>query len=421
MNTVTLLLLLFTVLDKTTAQPCIKSVDIVFAIDVSYSIQYSNFQGYLLPFIQNFVSGYDVGPNFLQARVGALTFSDEPHLAFLLDAHLGKPEVLRAIADIPYQGGETYTSKALKFARENMFGPQHGGRADAERVLIVLTDGRSYNTTSTVQEASLCKQQGIAVFAIGVGNADEGELKAMANFPAEKYMYYVNGFQALASLQSTLLDSTCGTSKQIYNDENKDSLQCDLPCSGRAADIVFVIDESYSIGGDTFNSVMLPFLQQVVHHLDVGPYQQQIRVGALAFGTFPRMLFRLNAFTDKSRLVSAISKIRYVGGDSNINTALAFAKDQMLGRLVKGVRGGATPVIVLLTDGKSENRQATVSQAEAARQCGIEIFAVGVGEADQDELSCLVSQPIEDHLFYANDFRDLNSISTTLSSKLSNC
>uniref|UniRef100_A0A2C9M826 VWFA domain-containing protein n=1 Tax=Biomphalaria glabrata TaxID=6526 RepID=A0A2C9M826_BIOGL len=167
---------------------------------------------------------------------------------------------------------------------------------------------------------------------------------------------------------------------------------------------------------------MLPFLQQVVHHLDVGPYQQQMRVGALAFGTFPRMLFRLNAFTDKSRLVSAISKIRYIGGDSNINTALAFAKDQMLGRLVKGVRGGATPVIVLLTDGKSENRQATVRQAEAARQCGIEIFAVGVGEADQDELSCLVSQPIEDHLFYANDFRDfLNSISTTLSSKLSNC
>uniref|UniRef100_A0A2C9KKT0 VWFA domain-containing protein n=1 Tax=Biomphalaria glabrata TaxID=6526 RepID=A0A2C9KKT0_BIOGL len=107
-----------------------------------------------------------------------------------------------------------YTSKALKFARENMFGPQHGGRADAERVLIVLTDGRSYNTTSTVQEASLCKQQGIAVFAIGVGNADEGELKAMSNFPADKYMYYVNGFQALASLQSTLLDSTCGTSRQ---------------------------------------------------------------------------------------------------------------------------------------------------------------------------------------------------------------
>ncbi|KAH9523796.1 Collagen alpha-5(VI) chain [Bulinus truncatus] len=414
-------LLQISIQDRTLSQLCSRSADIVFAIDMSYSIQGQNFHGYILPFVQGIVSGFDVGPEPHQVRVGAITFSDDSRLAFHLGSYAGKSDLLRAISDIRYQGGETYTFRALKFVRENMFGTQNGGRAEADRVLIVLTDGRSYNTTWTLLEADRCRQQGITIFAVGVGSADERELRGVASSPAEKFMFYVSDFQALESIKNVITENTCGTDRQVYFDESSFDQPCSVPCTQRAADIILIIDESFSIGGDTFYDEVLPFLQDVVSSLDVGPDEHQAHVGALAFGTFARILFRLDTYKDKNRLISAISRIRYVGGNTNINTALKTARDLMLRRSAKGVRAGASQVIVLLTDGQSDNWRATIKEAEATRDAGIEIFAVGVGEADENELVSIASQPSRDHVFYVSDFRDLNTITNALSAKLTPC
>ena len=66
--------------------------------------------------------------------------------------------------------GGTNTSYGLKFVRENSFQPQHGARTNASKILIVITDGQSADSVSTKHEAQLLHNQGIKVYAVGVGS-----------------------------------------------------------------------------------------------------------------------------------------------------------------------------------------------------------------------------------------------------------
>lgn len=64
------------------------------------------------------------------------------------------------IADIQsarYSGGGTSTDNALRYARYIHFTQRHGARDNATKILILLTDGHSYDQTSTIHEADLLK------------------------------------------------------------------------------------------------------------------------------------------------------------------------------------------------------------------------------------------------------------------------
>lgn len=67
------------------------------------------------------------------------------------------------------QGG-TNTSFGIQFVRENSFEPQNGGRQNATRIVIVITDGQSADQAATKHEAQLLHQQGVQVYAVGVGS-----------------------------------------------------------------------------------------------------------------------------------------------------------------------------------------------------------------------------------------------------------
>ena len=67
-------------------------------------------------------------------------------------------------------------------------------------------------------------------------------------------------------------------------------------------------------------------------------------------------------------------------------------------------------VIILITDGQSKDPNATLAVARAARQEGITLFAVGIGEGvDSGELHAVASQPSEDFVFMVDDFHSLSS------------
>jgi len=98
-------------------------------------------------------------------------------------------------------------------------------------------------------------------------------------------------------------------------------------CSGRA-DVVFVIDASDAIRVERFPRVTR-LLASVVEQMDIG--SERVRVGALKFGSNASIQFHLNTYSSKHDLMTALDRITFVGGRTNLSGALwmmvcAFSK-----------------------------------------------------------------------------------------------
>ena len=77
-------------------------------------------------------------------------------------------------------------------------------------VIIILTDGQSTNTTHTVQEARAAREQGIYVFAVGIGpQVDVDELMDMASDPDENFVFHVDNFGGLKNIRELLAIKAC--------------------------------------------------------------------------------------------------------------------------------------------------------------------------------------------------------------------
>lgn len=90
-----------------------------------------------------------------------------------------------------------------------MFKAENGGRVGIPHVAIVLTDGNSNKPADTAVEALRARLQGVHIFAIGVGDIDEGELKALSSQPPEKHVFKVHSYSSLVSIKELLAIEAC--------------------------------------------------------------------------------------------------------------------------------------------------------------------------------------------------------------------
>jgi len=120
-------------------------------------------------------------------------------------------------------------------------------------------------------------------------------------------------------------------------------------------DLVFVLDESGSIGSTNFQLVK-SFLSQLVSRLDID--SGNTRVGLVTYATRVGFTFNLSAHSSVSSVQAAISSMQYSGGGTDTDAALAYVRTSML-RPAAGDRGDVPNIIAVITDGNSNNRQAT--------------------------------------------------------------
>ena len=78
---------------------------------------------------------------------------------------------------------------------------------------IVITDGVSEDPEKTSAEAQLCKDDGITMFALGVGQADQQELHNIAS--ADDMVYMVDNYAMLDTLKEQLAWKAC-ESTSVY-------------------------------------------------------------------------------------------------------------------------------------------------------------------------------------------------------------
>ncbi|XP_067664921.1 cartilage matrix protein-like [Haliotis asinina] len=188
-------------------------------------------------------------------------------------------------------------------------------------------------------------------------------------------------------------------------------------CNDKPADVIFLVDTSSSIWPVHFNIHVLPFITGVVDLFDVGPGPLQTRVGMATFSDDYHLQFNLGDFLDKEILTDKILDISMDGGNTNTGDALLFATEEMF-KADHGSRNNTAHIIVVLTDGASQDFEATRAAAQNAHEKGVQVFAIGVGsQIDNKELEDIASDPDVDFKFKVTNFEALKRIEGKLAVK----
>uniref|UniRef100_A0A4W5Q7W7 Collagen, type XII, alpha 1b n=1 Tax=Hucho hucho TaxID=62062 RepID=A0A4W5Q7W7_9TELE len=182
--------------------------DIILLVDGSWSIGRLNFKT-IRAFIARIVGVFDISPE--RVMIGMVQYSGDPKTEWHLNAHPTRDGLLKAVADLPYKGGNTMTGMALNYILQNNFKPNVGLRKDSRKIGVLITDGKSQDEIIT--NSQVLRDENIELYAIGVKNADENELRSIASDPDEIHMYNVNDFSFLLDIVDELTINLCNSVK----------------------------------------------------------------------------------------------------------------------------------------------------------------------------------------------------------------
>ena len=164
-------------------------------------------------------------------------------------------------------------------------------------------------------------------------------------------------------------------------------------------DVVFVIDTSGSIGSSRFQLIR-EFTADITTELITS--SPNSAVGVILFANSAYVHFNLQTYTSLNALLTAIDNLPYSGGNTNTAEALTL----LLTTVQNGVlefRNDSTKLAIVITDGLSSRRSATLSAAAVLHASNIfDVYAVGVGGANLNELEAIASSP--DFVFFTSSF-----------------
>lgn len=182
---------------------CTRPLDLGFIIDSSGSIGRKNFLR-VLNFVKHIVASFQISSS--QTRVGVIEYSNKPRQIFGLTTYNNQQTMLRAIDQVPYLRGGTFTGRALKFAEKVMF----TNRA-RQKVAIVLTDGISHDSVRTV--CRRMRQKGINVIPVGIGRRySMTQLRQMAT---SRRAVFTTNFRTMTNLVRLIKRKACASKSEI--------------------------------------------------------------------------------------------------------------------------------------------------------------------------------------------------------------
>uniref|UniRef100_A0A4W5RXV3 VWFA domain-containing protein n=1 Tax=Hucho hucho TaxID=62062 RepID=A0A4W5RXV3_9TELE len=378
--------------------------DIVFLVDGSWSIGSENFKQ-IRQFLYTLVNSFNVAPD--QVRIGLVQYSSTPRTEFLLNTFQDKQDILQYINILPYMGGETNTGLGLDFLLNELFVDRTGSRVNENvpQIAVVITDGESMDNVGL--HALKLKKQGITLYAIGIKEADEDQLKEIATTPHNQHVYSVSDFAALQGISQSLIQVLCTTIDEAKRPISKVVQEC---LNATVADIVFLVDGSTSISHTNFQEVQR-FLHSFIKGLDIGA--DKVRVGLAQFSNVIQKQFHLGEHTDQMALLEQVDKFPQLGGGTDTGKAITVLRKEFFTKANGSRADQRVPQIaVVLTDGESADD--VELPAKALRQHGVIVFAIGVGAANINKLKDIANRPHEHFLVNIESFQALQTLSQDL-------
>ncbi|KAM7373120.1 hypothetical protein PAMP_008000 [Pampus punctatissimus] len=401
-----------------------RPTDIVFIIDSSRSVRPSEFEQVKV-FLAKVIEGLDVGPN--ATRVGVVNYASRVSLK----THRSKAGLIKAVNKIEPLSTGTMTGLSIQFALNVAFSESEGARVkspDISKVAIIVTDGRPQDNVKDV--AQRARDAGIEIFAIGVGRVDMSTLRQMASDPLDDHVDYVESYSVIEKLTKKFQEAFCVSDLCATGDHDCEQVCISSPgsykcackdgftlmddgrscsaCSNSATDVVFLIDGSKSVRPENFELVK-KWINQIIDKLDVS--ESKAHVGLVQYSSSVRQEFPLGRHNNKKDLKDAVKKIAYMERGTMTGQALRYLSDSSFSPS-QGARPGVTKVGIVFTDGRSQDYIGDA--AKKAKELGFKMYAVGVGNAVEDELKEIASEPTGEHYFYTADFKSMTQIAKKL-------
>lgn len=171
------------------------------------------------------------------------------------------------------------------------------------------------------------------------------------------------------------------------------------------------------MGFDNFN-IIKNFVKQLIVDLDIDG--DAARVGLLTYSSSVQTRFNLNTYSTRIDILDNIDNITYTDGTTNTALAIQVTSDQMFLQSA-GDRATFRNVMVVFTDGGSDNFEQTLDEARKARLKGITVLVIAVTDwINYVEVREVASDPDEKNVFYVSDFSKINSIQTVLRNAICN-
>lgn len=178
-------------------------MDLFIILDSSSSIT-SRRWAKMIKFVSTIVSNLTlderIGSQVLVMRYNKVP-DTENQVVFNSNENIG--QIREKLNTIPYNGRNTYTGLALDYAR-TQFLKRSENRQNVPDVVLLMTDGRGEDNVA--RPAQALRSEGVEVFAIGVGQADQEELLQITG-SKDKLWPSLNNFEALTVEAATKIGS----------------------------------------------------------------------------------------------------------------------------------------------------------------------------------------------------------------------
>ncbi|XP_041830491.1 integrin alpha-M-like [Melanotaenia boesemani] len=181
-------------------------------------------------------------------------------------------------------------------------------------------------------------------------------------------------------------------------------------------DIAFLLDGSGSLSEDDFMT-MKTFLSKLIESF----LGKDTQFAIAQFGTSCRIHYHFDQF-DTNDWRTQIKNIQHSKGFTFTAGAITNVVDNVF-VASRGSRPNAKKILIVITDGDSNDHDKLEGAIEKAKSKGIVRFAVGIGEASTklealEELRMIASEPTENYMFKVENFNALENIRQNLQDKL---
>ncbi|KAK7099344.1 collagen alpha-5(VI) chain-like [Littorina saxatilis] len=352
--------------------PCQEGIDLMFVLDGSNSVNIFNYRKTLTAIKDTSLSFWNAYPN---SRIGLITYASGVDSVIPPTNDMG---ALEKITDLEYPDGSTTTAEAIVEATKQLRANQ---RAGVVPVIVVITDGRSDDPVATQLASLAAKDNNMTIYSIGVGEQiDMEELGYISSDTRRSYV--ANNFSTLATELTGLVKNVCKDAVTTTTPTPTTPYVPPKADCKEGVDLMFVLDGSNSVNIFNYRKTL-----EAIKNTSFSFWNEysNSRIGLVTYASGVDSVIPL---TNDTTALQSITDLEYPDGSTTTAEAIVEATKQLLANQ----RTGISPVIVVITDGKSDDPVATQAAAFSAKDNNITIYAIGVGpQIDDDELGMISS------------------------------
>ncbi|XP_077851438.1 collagen alpha-2(VI) chain isoform X14 [Macaca mulatta] len=376
------------------------ALDVVFVIDSSESIGYTNFtleKNFVINVVNRLGAIAKDPKSETGTRVGVVQYSHEGTFeAIQLDDERidSLSSFKEAVKNLEWIAGGTWTPSALKFAYDRLI--KESRRQKTRVFAVVITDGRHDPRDDDLNLRALCDRD-VTVTAIGIGDMfhEKHESENLYSIACDKPQQVRNMtlFSDLVAEKfiDDMEDVLCPDPQIVCPDLPCQTELSVAQCTQRPVDIVFLLDGSERLGEQNFHKARR-FVEQVARRLTLARRDDDplnARVALLQFGGPGEQQVAFPLSHNLTAIHEALEAAQYLNSFSHVGAGVVHAINAIVLNARGGARRNAELSFVFLTDGVTGNDSLHESAHSMRKQNVVPtVVAVG-GDVDMDVLTTL--------------------------------